>query len=462
MSILDTYQFRRAEISLERGLPCAPDAERMILGVVILDNSVLDQAVERLTPESFFFPSNRHIFTAMLALEGQGSAIDPLTLQNYLQGKELLAQVGGPVYIAGLCEGCPRYSNIQDYVAIVEDCAIRRQQIAAGNLAIQCAFDFEESAQHQLNRAQKLLCDIQTANGQARWFTSGESAYEALSVFEQRMIDGRMITGVATGFTEFDYMTGGLQPSDLYIIGGRPKMGKTAFVGSLMTNAAASPTNLSPTGEKPVIAFFSLEMSRQAITQRMLCSLAQVDMMRARSGMINQVELRRLNDAADQLDAMAIEIDDRPETTPTMMRAKLRQLQQRRGKVDLVIVDYLQMIQADVRGETIREVSENTRALKAIAKDFQVPVLALASLSRKPEDRADKRPVPSDLRESGNIESDADLIAFIYRDAVYNANAEPTLAELLVRMQRNGPTGTVELLFRGGISRFDNLGGNYA
>lgn len=447
---------------LERGLPWNPDAERMILGVVLLDNSVLAQAVEKLTPDDFFSPSNRKIYTAMLWLEGKDEGIDPLTIRTRLEAIGELLNCGGDAYIASLFDGVPRFSNISSYVEMVEDCAIRRKQIAAGNLAIQRAYDFEESAQVQLNAAQKVLCDIQTRDGGAKWQTSGQSAYEALIQIEERMADGKLITGVATGFTDLDYMTGGLQKSDLIILGGRPKMGKTAFVGSLITNAAESEHNRAADGSAPVIGFFSLEMSRPQITHRMLCSLARVDMMRARSGSINQSELRALMEAADRLEQMQIEIDDSAAQTPMLLRSKLRQLQQRRGKLDLVVIDYLQMVQPDHRSESlVREVSEVTRGLKAIAKDFNAPVVALASLSRKPEERADKRPVASDLRESGNIESDADVIAFLYRDSVYNPNAEPNLAELIVRAQRNGPVGTVNLVFRGGISRFDNMERSY-
>ncbi len=445
-------------VNLERGLPWNPDAERMILGVIILDNSTLAQALEKLMPDDFLSPSNRKIFKAMLKLDGEDKGIDPLTLKAELEAIGELNNCGGPAYIASLFDGCPRFSDIRTYAGMVEDCSIRRKQITAGNLAIQRAYDFEESAQVQLNTAQKALCDIQTREGGAKWQTSGQSAYEALSQIEERMADGKLITGVATGFTDFDYKTGGLQKSDLIIIGGRPKMGKTALVGSLVTNAADSEHNRAADGSRPVIGFFSLEMSRSQITHRMLCSLARVDMMRARSGAIIQSELRALMAAADRLEQMQIEIDDSATQTPMLIRSKLRQLQQRRGRLDLVVVDYLQMVQPDHRSESlVREVSEVTRGLKAIAKDFNVPVVALASLSRKPEERADKRPIASDLRESGNIESDADLIAFLYRDSVYNEHAEPNLAELIVRAQRNGPTGTVSLVFRGGISWFGNL-----
>lgn len=445
------------DIILERGMPCDPEAERMILGCTLLNNSLIPEIVEKLTPADFYQASNRRILQVMLALESEDKPIDPFTIQRRLEATDDLQRCGGIAYLASLIDGCPRFSTVTNYVDRVADCAIRRRQIAAGNQAIQLAYDFEEPAQVQLNAAQKTLCEIQTLDGRARWRTSGESAYEALCEIEKRMEDGRIITGIATGFADFDYMTGGLQKSDLIVIGGRPKMGKTAFAGSLMTGAAESEYNRRD-GKPPVIAFFSLEMSRAQIIHRMLCSLAQVDMQRARSGMINAHDLRALTGAAERLEAMRIEIDDAAHQTPMMIRAKLRQLQRKHGALDLVVIDYLQMVQPDKRSDSlVREVSEVSRALKAIAKDFVVPVVSLASLSRKPEERQDKRPVPSDLRESGNIEFDADLIAFLYRDAVYNQNAEPNLAELIVRMQRNGPTGTVNLAFRGGISWFGSL-----
>lgn len=445
------------DIVLDRGLPCDFESEKLILGCVILDNGLMAEVVEKLTPADFYNPSNRRILQVMLALEGEGKPIDPLTIQRRLEATGDLSDCGGPAYIASLFDGVPRFSTITNYVDRVEDCSVRRKQIAAGNQAMQLAYDFEQPAQVQLNAAQKALCDIQTRDGGAKWIQTGEAAYDALTTIEARMEDGKLITGIATGFADFDFMTAGLQKSDLIVIGGRPKMGKTAFAGSLLTNAAEDQDNWQ-NGAPPVIAFFSLEMSRAQIVHRMLCSLAKVDMQRARSGMVNKSDLKALSEAAERLDAMRIEIDDSSHQTPTMIRSKLRQLQQRRGALNLVVVDYLQIVSPDKRSDSmVREVSEVSRALKAIAKDFNVPVVALASLSRKPEERADKRPVPSDLRESGNIEFDADLIAFLYRDAVYNENANPNEAELIVRMQRNGPVGTVPLVFRGGISWFGSL-----
>lgn len=446
-------------VSLERGLPFNPDAERMILGCLILDNGLIDQVVEKLVPTDFLSPSNRRIFEAILKLEGESRGFDLLLIQTDLNNSADLERVGGPAYIASLFDGCPRFSDIRSYVDLVEDCAIRRKQITAGDIAIKAAYDFSEPAQAQLNHAQKVLCDIQSQSTAAQWSTSGDLAYQAICRIEERTQNGRLITGIATGFTDFDYMTCGLQPSELYVIGGRPKMGKTAWVASLLTNAAEDEANRRG-GKPPVCAFFSLEMGKDLMTERMQAGLARVDLTRIKSGMVNKEDMRRLSEAADRMAFMNIEIDDSAKQTPMMIRAKLRQLKQRRGGLDLVIVDYLQMVQPDTRSESlVREVSEVTRGLKAIAKDFKVPVVALASLSRKCEERSDKRPVPSDLRESGNIESDADLIAFIYRDFVYNPNAEPNLAELIVRAQRNGPTGTVNLVFRGGISRFDSLEG---
>lgn len=446
---------------LERGMPCDPEAEALIIGCVMLNNELVGQVVEKLMPSDFWFPSNRKIIEQMLALEGEGKPIEPSTIQRRLEAAGELTACGGPAYIASLLDGCPRFSDITNYVDRVEDAAMRRKQIVASNRAIEAAYDFSEPAQVQLNLAQKAICDIQTQSSVAKWYTSGDLAYEAVSRIEERMLDGRLITGIATGYTDFDYMTSGLQKTELYIIGGRPKMGKTAWVSSMLTNAAESDANRR-NDQPPVCTFFSLEMSKEKMIERMMSGLSRVDGMRIKSGMLNKADIRALSEAANRLEAMRIEIDDSTKQTPMMIRSKLRQIQQKRGGLDLVVVDYLQMIQPDQRSDSVvREVSEVTRALKAIGKDFNVPVVALASLSRKCEERTDKRPVPSDLRESGNIESDADLIAFIYRDAVYNANAEPNVAELIVRANRNGPAGKVDLIFRGSISRFENMESNY-
>lgn len=437
------------------------DAERMVLGVLILDNGLLDQVLEKLTPVDFYIPSNRRIFEAMLRLEGKGSEFDPLLIQRELESSGDLERVGGQVYIASLFDGVPRLSDVRPYVALIEGASLRRQLLHAGDLVMKSAYDFESSAEEQVSRAQKVVCDVQSRSNAASWVGAGELAYNAFVRIENRAADGRLITGLATGFTDFDYMTGGLQRKELYVVGGRPKMGKTAWVGSLLTNVGEAELNRR-NDQPPISAFFSLEMSKELISERMLAGLSHVDLHRLKSGMVNANDFRALSLAVGRMESLGLEIDDSPALTPTMMRSKLRQIQQRRGGLDLVVVDYLQMMQPDKRYEsTLREVSEVSRALKAVGKEFDVPVVALASLSRKCEERTDKRPIPSDLRESGSIESDADLIAFIYRDAVYNQNAEPNLAELIVRAHRNGPTGTVNLLFRGGISRFDNLERSY-
>lgn len=418
--------------------------------------------MEKLSPSDFYSASNRRIFEAMLSLEGKNSGFDPLTIQRELERTGDLESVGGPAYIASLFDGVARFSDIRAYVALIEDASLRRQLVKAGDVAIKAAYDKAETAAEQLNRAQKAICDVQARNSVASWHGAAELAYDALSRFEERAQRGQLITGLATGFLDFDCMTGGLQRKEMYVIGGRPKMGKTAFVGSLLVNVGLQEQNWK-NGKPPVSAFFSLEMSKELVTDRMMASLSLVDLQRLKSGMLNDRDFRSLTDAARQMESIGLEVDDSAHLTPMMMRSKLRQIQQRRGGLDLVVVDYLQMMQPDRRSEsTLREVSEVSRALKAISKEFSVPVVALASLSRKCEDRTDKRPMPSDLRESGNIEFDADLIAFLYRDAVYNQNAEPNLAELIVRMSRNSPVGTVNLLFRSGISRFDNLGGAYA
>ncbi len=442
---------------LKKGMPKNEEAERMILGVILLDNTTMDQAIEKLKPADMYVPCNQKIYAKMIALAESGKAIDPLILQTALSADGDLESVGGPAYIASLFDGVPKFSNIGEYVSLVADCSLRRKQIHAGHLTMQLGLDEDVPAQEQLNRAQKIICDLQGTDARQRWYDAGEVGHSVLTAIEEHAQSGKFLTGIGTGFWDFDVMTGGLQKNDLIILGGRPSMGKTALVGGLALGAVESSANRADDGSRPVVGIFTLEMSKEQIVQRMQCSMANVDAMRARNGMLRKEDWRKLADATARLADLRLEIDDGSNLTPMVMRSRIRQLERRRGRVDLIILDYLQMMMADHRNESrVREVSEISRGLKAIAKDFGVPIVALASLSRKCEERTDKRPIPSDLRESGEIESDADVIAFLYRDCVYNANADPLKAELIIRKHRNGPTGVVDLQFRKEYARFEN------
>lgn len=388
------------DFTLDKGLPSNIEAERLILGVILLDNVAINQAAENLKPDDFFLGSNRRIYDKMIALYERGQAIDPLTLQEELRRAGELEQVGGPAYIAALFDGVPRFSNIENYVKIVKGKSMLRRLITSSNQIMAMSFDDEEEPEVILDKAESLILSIAEDRIKQGFVHIGEVASRQLTVIEETAGREQLITGLATGFADLDYMTSGLQRGDLIIIAARPSMGKTAFSLNIAQNAATHPQH---NGEKAVVGVFSLEMSNEQLVNRLLCSQARVDAHRLRSGYLSKDEWRRLAIAVGELAETKIYLDDTPGISVLEMRAKARRLKNEQKALDLLIVDYLQLMSGRGRNESRQqEVSQISRELKMLAKELNVPLVALSQLSRAPETRTGShKPQLSDLRESG-------------------------------------------------------------
>jgi replicative DNA helicase len=433
----------------DKGLPSNLEAERSILGAILLDNSVCNQAMEMMRRDDFFLDSHRRIYDKMILLSERGSSIDLVTLSEELRRATEFEQVGGATYIASLIDGVPRTDTIEPYVKIVKSKAILRKLITASNQIIARAFDEEDDPEVILDQAEQLIFQIAEDRVRAGFQHIGDVAQRRLEQIEQMSGRAEMITGVPTGFTDFDQMTSGLQRQDLVIIAARPSMGKTALALNMALYAAKNGNT---------VGIFSLEMSAEQLVSRLLCAEARVDAHRLRTGYLNQEEWARLADALRRLCETKIFIDDTPGASVLEMRAKTRRLKAEHG-LDLLIIDYMQLMSGRGRIESRQqEVSQISRDLKILAKELDVPVISLSQLSRATETRSDHKPQLSDLRESGSIEQDADVVCFIYRDEVYNPTDENRgTAELIVGKQRNGPTGSVMLAFLKEFTRFENM-----
>jgi replicative DNA helicase len=437
---------------LERPLPNSPEAERAILGAVLLDNALISQGIELLKAEDFYVPSHRRIFQVMVTLFERGSEIDSILIGEELKRDNALESVGGISFITNLTYGLPHFANISHYAKIVRGKSLLRQLVKSANKITAEALEEEDEPEIILDHAEHMifqLADERTRQG----FSHVKPIADALLEHVQEMA-GRsaMLTGLTTGFTELDAMTSGMQPSDLIIVAARPSMGKTSLCLTLAQNAAIQ--------AQAVVAVFSLEMSKEALVMRMLSSEARVDAHRFRSGFLSRDEWARLAQALGTLAETKIFIDDTPGISVLEMRAKSRRLATEQKKLDLIIVDYLQLMSGSSKRSESRqqEVSQISRELKALAKEMKVPVIALSQLSRAPEARTDHRPQLADLRESGAIEQDADVVAFIYREEQYNRTEENEgTAEIILAKQRNGPTGSVNLAFLKEFTRFENM-----
>jgi replicative DNA helicase len=448
------------DLTLDAGLPANVDAEKTILGAILLDNAAHAEAAGVIKADDFSLDSHRRIFLRMSELMDASRSVDIVTLANELARYKEVEAVGGVAYLASLTEGLPRRPVIEDYIRIVKDKSLLRRLMGICSAAIARAADQSEDAIGVLDSTESQLLDVSDAGLTQSLQPIETIVRDSFGTIDNLYKQSLTITGLETGFTKFDEMTRGLQKGELIVIAARPSMGKTALAINIAQNAAVH--------HHAVVAVFSLEMSRESLLRRMLASQAWVDQRMMQVGHIAGKDHEKLQRALEELIESRIFIDDSANTTVPEMRAKARRLKQNAGGLDLVVVDYLQLMSATLPGASrrgyenrVQEVSAISRGLKAMAKELQVPVIALSQLSRSNEKRDDKRPLLSDLRESGSIEQDADVVAFIHRDSYYNRNDELTQdekakSELLIAKQRNGPTGIVHLNFASRFTRFDN------
>ncbi len=447
------------DYSLDRGLPASADAERAILGAILLDNQAYPQAAEFLQADDFSLDSHRRIYLRMMELAETGRPIDYVTLTEQLGQHKEIEAVGGVAYVTSLTDGLPRVKNIEQYVRIVRDKALLRGLIHAASNAIQKAYDQEAPAEEIVDAAEADIFKVAEKRIGQGFMGIPEIVKASFGSIDKLYEQGQRITGLETHFEELDAMTSGLQKSDLIISAARPSRGKTAFAINIAENAAVR--------DNKVVGVFSLEMSRESLLLRLLCSQSMVDSHKLRTGFLSREDYNKLVTGLAALVESPIYIDDTPGISISEMRAKCRRLQQSQGRLDLIIVDYLQLCAAAPAGSAgkryenrTQEVSAISRGLKALAKEMRCPLIALSQLSRAPESRTgNNRPQLADLRESGAIEQDADVVGFIFRKEVYKQD-DPDLegkAELIIAKQRNGPTGTCRMAFIKRSTRFENL-----
>jgi replicative DNA helicase len=435
-------------------LPANVEAERSILGAILLDNFSYNQAAEHLRVEDFSLDSHRRIYGRMVDLAESSRPIDLITLIEELERTKDLQAVGDVGYVSSLTYGVPERPSIEHYVKIVRDKALLRGLIHAANTAIARASDQSDSAEEVLTDAEAAIFQLSEKRIGRGFMGIREIVQEKFGSIDALLERGQRITGLATHYEHLDEMTSGLQRSDLVIIAARPSMGKTAFAINIAENAALA--------DQQVVGVFSLEMSREALLLRLLSSTSRVDSRKIQTGTFFQDDTRKIKRAMEQLAEAPIFIDDTPGIILSEMRAKARRLKQSQGRLDLIIVDYLQLMSGGSKRYENRtqEVSAISRGLKALAKELAVPVVALSQLSRAPESRGgDHRPQLADLRESGSIEQDADLVMFIFREEVYKQD-DPDLmgkAEIIIAKQRNGPTGKLQLAFLKNCTRFETM-----
>ncbi len=441
--------------------PHSLEAEMSILGGILLDNEAINRSLEILLPEEFYRESHRKIFRAMIDLSNNNEPCDLITLSTVLKKKGELEDVGGAAYLSTLVDYVPTAANIAYYCKIVKEKAISRYLITAATDIVTRSFSDESDIDELLDNAQKAIFAISENKLRPAFFPVKDIVKDAIRSIEKLYEKKEHVTGVPTGFLDLDGMTAGFQKGDLIIVAGRPSMGKTAFALNLGQHAAMH------SDKKTGVAIFSLEMSKEQLVTRLLCSEARIDASRLRTGHLLESDWPRLMNGAGKLHDALIYIDDSPAISVLEMRAKCRRLKADKD-IGLVIVDYLQLMRGGANSESRQqEISEISRSLKALAKELSIPVVALSQLNRGLESRTDKRPMMSDLRESGAIEQDADVIMFVYRDAVYceackrrdgscNIEGHDRNAEIIIGKQRNGPIGSISLIFNGEYTKFEN------
>lgn len=446
---------RAADVFAERRPPFSLEAEMSVLGGMFIDPEAVVKAIEIVDDSMFFREPHRRLYRSMIRLWEEGEVIDIVTLSERLRSTGDYDALGGASYLAQLLNAVPTAANIEYHARIVREKALLRRLIEAATSIIQDTYEAGGEVERLLDDAEQKIFQIAQTHDRKGFVWIKELLWPAMEQIEMLSQADSSITGVPTGFPDLDEMTAGFQPGDLVIVAARPSMGKTAFTLNVAQHAAISAHHS--------VAFFSLEMSKESLVQRMLTSEARVDASRVRTGRLRDDDYPRLAQAAGLLNTAPIYVDDTPGISILEMRAKARRLKSDRPDLSLIIVDYLQLMQGSGRSENRQqEVSEVSRGLKALAKELDVPVVALSQLSRAVESRPDKRPMMSDLRESGALEQDADLIMFLYRPEYYHGSTDKDgnnlegRAELIIGKQRNGATGTVQLVFHKEYTRFES------
>jgi len=428
------------------------EAEEAIISAILIDNDALLDVIETLGAQDFYRTAHQKIYAAITDLFDKAEPVDLVTLANKLKEKGRLEEVGGASYLARLVDTVPLAVNARHYAKIVHDKASLRRLIEKANAIVKRCFEERGEAEDVIDFAESAVFEISEQKARQSFYPLSKIILGNIETLEEKQGNRSLVTGVPTGYNQLDNLTSGLQNSDLIILAARPSMGKTALALNIARNAAVD-------ANVPV-AVFSLEMSKEQLSLRMLCSEARIDSSRLRGGFFSMEDWRRLTDAADILSEAPIYIDDSPSLSAMEIRAKARRLKMDKN-IGLIIIDYLQLMQGRASAERRDlEISEISRGLKALAKELDLPVMALSQLNRMLEQRTDKRPRLSDLRESGALEQDADVVAFIYRDEVYNKeedNPNRGTAEIILSKQRNGPTGDVFLSFLNSYTRFENL-----
>jgi replicative DNA helicase len=434
----------------ERTLPHNLEAERSVLGAILIHNDAINSAAQVIDSKDFFRDAHRRIWDKMVALSEKNLPIDYVTLKEELGRTGELEEVGGPAYITALVDGVPRSTNVEQYARIVKEKAVLRSLIYSANRIVTDAYQAEDDPETILDSAERAIFEIAEGRIRQGFVPLRDLVHSSFATIEKLQQHKGLVTGVPTGFVDLDEMTSGLQPSDMIIIAARPSMGKTSLVLNIAQHVGTT-TDMT-------VGFFSLEMSKEQLFMRMLTSEARIDAHRFRSGYLGEKDYSKLSQAMGKLAEARIYIDDTASIGVLEMRAKCRRLMAEAG-LHLVIVDYIQLMQGRGRFESRQqEISSISRSMKGLAKELNVPIVCLSQLSRAPEARSDHRPQLSDLRESGALEQDADLVMFIYRADQYDQSEENQgVASIIVGKQRNGPTGEVPLAFLREFTRFENL-----
>lgn len=436
--------------ALGRIPPQSIEAEQSVIGCMLLDKEVIPTVTEVLKPEDFYRTDHREIYEAILDLFERAEPVDLITVSEQLKSRGTLDKVGGLEYLSFMATSVPTTANARHYAGIVEEKSLLRKLIKVSSDIVNMGYEASEEVSVVLDRAERSIFDILQKRSSQGFSHIKDVLVDAFNKLEELYNNKGVVTGIPTGFIDLDYKTAGLHNSDLVLIAARPAMGKTAFALNIAQYAAVH--------RHVPVAIFSLEMSKEQLVNRMLCSEVMVDSHKMRTGKLEDNDWQKIARALGPLSEAPIYLDDTPGVSVMELRAKCRRLKLEKN-LGLVVIDYLQLMQGRGRSENRQqEISEITRSLKILAKEINVPVITLSQLSRAPETRTDHRPMLSDLRESGAIEQDADLVMFLYRDDYYNEDSEKkNIAEIIIAKHRNGSTGTVELAWMGQYTKFGNL-----